>query len=52
MSPDDLTSVEETISVLFDAAVMSEVRQAEAAVARDEVTPLSDLLRSRIEERP
>ncbi|SFK13832.1 prevent-host-death family protein [Cellulomonas sp. KH9] len=47
MSPDDLASLEETIAVLSDAAVMAEVREADAAVARGDVTPLADVLRAR-----
>jgi antitoxin YefM len=44
MSPDDLASLEETIAVLSDPQLMSDIREAEAAVARGDVTPLAEVL--------
>lgn len=44
MSPDDLASLEETIAILSDQATMAEVREADAAVAAGDVTPLSEVL--------
>lgn len=38
ISPDDLASLEETLSVLSDPAALAEIREADAAYERGEVT--------------
>lgn len=45
MSPDDLASLEETVAVLSDRAVMADVREADAAAAAGDVVPLAEVLR-------
>ncbi len=43
VSPDDLESLEETLAVLSDPGLLSQVRKGRAAAARKDVVPLQEL---------
>jgi antitoxin YefM len=43
MSPDDLASLEETLDILSNAAVMADLREADQAIAAGDLTPLSQV---------
>jgi prevent-host-death family protein len=45
ISPDDLASLEETLDVLRDPAALADIREADAAYARDDVVRGAEAIR-------
>jgi antitoxin YefM len=47
IAPDDLESLEETISILSDPQAMADIRESDAAIAAGDVMSLEDFLAER-----